>query len=508
MAGVNVYVNGDASKAERELSSFERKTRKIAKSIQKGFQERIGHKLFDGLTSAARAVPGMLNDAIDSASSLNEALGKSEIIFGDSARSIEKWSETTAESLGIAKGDAIAAAGSFGAIFKALGFGQKDMAEMSRTLVNLAADMGSVNDVANDEVITALLAAMRGESEPISRLGVNFREATLQAKAFEMGLHDGKGALDAQTKAIAAYNVILEQTSWQQGNFSDTSDDLANSKKILTARFKEAQTEIGNALLPAMKSLVDLMGEIDWKDIAKDIGTAAEMFITLAGNVGDAYNSFKSFSEELMITLGILKDIKKEIPDMSRFAGEFEPPPKTEKDARFDRGTKAIMDAAERDKAKALAKNEIAQAQKVTETKKKLLEEEEEKRKKIAEITRDEFKNLSMREAEALAGLGMDGVLKNARKQELLGRKISEKDATEISEREETLRRLDKTRDLLDRLSGIRSNAAVSSMQSIGGGGGVAVIDIQKRQADLQQQMVKLLEKIKGQKPMESISDF
>ena len=71
MAGAKFTIDADSSKAQTALLSFEKKTKAIAKSIAKGFTERIGHKLFDGLASAAAKVPQFLGNAIDSASSMN-----------------------------------------------------------------------------------------------------------------------------------------------------------------------------------------------------------------------------------------------------------------------------------------------------------------------------------------------------------------------------------------------------------------------------------------------------
>ena len=539
MAGVNVSIGADSKKAERELSSFERKTRNIAKSIQKGFQERIGHKLFDGLTSAARAVPGFLNGAIESASSLNEEISKSETIFGNSAAEIRKWAKGADEAMGLSEVAALEASGTIGNMFTAMGMGGEEASNMSMAMVQLASDLGSFNNTSTEDAIQAIGAALRGESEPIRRYGVLLDDATLKAEALAKGLYDGTGTLKPASRALAAYSVILNQTTAAQGDFAKTSDGLANSQKILAAQFENAKTEVGKGLLPAMQSLVDILKNMDFEEIGKDVGSLAKSFVELGSSVRESFVGFRILARiitfdfdgaEKMKQDEINKKLKENAMELTEegeillHGTEEQKKALLEKLDLQDKELEKSKNLANQKTAKSkdeieyierlfalqaeLAENEIKNAEEVAKRKKQLLEEEQEKRKEIAEITRDEFKNLSMREAEALAGLGMDGVLKNARKQELLGMGVSEKDATEISDREDTLRRLDKTQDLLDRLSGISSTSAVSSMQSIGGGGGVAVIDIQKRQADLQQQMVKLLEKIKDQKPMESISDF
>lgn len=540
MSGVKVGIGADSSKAERELSSFERKTRKIAKSIQKGFQERIGHKLFDGMTSAARAVPGFLNSAIQSASDLNEEIGKSELLFGDSANMIQKWAEGTAMSLGMSKLEALQATGAFGGFFNAIGKTKKESADMSLKMAKLAVDLGSLYNTSTEEAIYALGAAMRGESEPMRRFNVFLEDGKLKAEAFALGLYDGKGPLDSLTKSLATYSFILKSTTIANDNFADTSDGLANSQKQLNAQFENAKLAVGEGLLPAMQSLVDILNNMNFEEIGKDVGSLAKSFVDLGSSIRDSFVGFRmlaryvtfdfegaekmkadeiqkkmgqntiELTEEGKILLHGTEEQKKALIEKLDLQEE-ELKKQEELSSGKDQQSREEFEYIQRlsDLQNELARNEIANAQKVAETKKKLLEQEEEQRQKIAEITRDQYQDLSMREAEALAEFGIDKALEKTRLQELLGMGLAEKDAVEISGRENNLRKLQKTQDLLSTLSGRSSVTAVSSMQRIGGGGGVSTeLDLQKRQASLQEQMVELLKGIKDQNPRKSISDF
>ncbi len=76
MAGVNITIGADSKKAERELKSFQRKTKGIASSIAKGFKERIGHRLFDGLLGAARSIPGAMKEMIDAGGKLSDQIAR------------------------------------------------------------------------------------------------------------------------------------------------------------------------------------------------------------------------------------------------------------------------------------------------------------------------------------------------------------------------------------------------------------------------------------------------
>lgn len=513
MSGIKFSIGADSSKAQRELSHFEKKTRKIVSSIAKGFQERIGHKLFDGMISAARSVPGAIGEAIESASSLNEEISKSETIFGSSSAEIQKWAKGAADAMGLSELAALEATGVIGNMFTAMGMSGDEAAKMSRSMVELASDLGSFNNTSTEDAIEAIGAALRGESEPIRRYGVLLDDATLKAEAFAKGLYDGKGSLDPATRALSAYSVILKQTTAAQGDFQKTSDGLANSKKILTAQFENASAKIGEAFLPAMQALVDFMNEADIDSFAEGISSLVTTFVDLASSIKDAYLNALDF-------LGILPNVQKEIPDMSRFASEFERPPRTERDEIFDRYSKAIMDAHERDKKKQIEiQNQVIEKNKeesksiwqiIQDTKTLADEKIKAIRAEIAEKTKQEKSFISMREAEALAEFGMGGAaVKANRLQELAGMGITGQDAEEIASRESDLNKLMRTNDLLSSMASRSSVTAVSSMQSIGGGGGFSTeLDFQKTQTKLQEQMVTLLSDIRARQSGNSISDY
>jgi len=282
MAGVNVTIGADSSKAQRALTSFEKKSKQVANNIAKGFQERIGVKLLEGFTSAAAKVPQFLNGAVNSASDLREEINKSQAVFGDASKGIIEWSNGTAKALGISRVAALEATGTMGNMLLAFGVGQKQAAGMSKELVTLAADMASFNNATVEDTIFAIGAAMRGETEPIRKYGVSLNDANLKQEALSMGLYNGKGALGANAKALAAYNAILNQTKIQQGDSAKTANELAGSKRRLQAQFEDLKTEIGAALLPAFGELIKALSKIPFDEVGQKISHVLKLITQLA----------------------------------------------------------------------------------------------------------------------------------------------------------------------------------------------------------------------------------
>lgn len=226
---------------------------------------KVGGSVVVGALTAAgaavTAVGGFLASSIGPASDLGETINKTSVVFGDSAEAILAWGETAATTMGMTKNSALGAAATYGNLFRAMNISEESSAAMSTSLVELAGDLASFNNMDPTEVLDKLRAGISGESEPLKQLGVNINETLLKQRAMEMGLYDGVGALDAASKAQAAYSLIMEQTQLAQGDFARTSDGLANQQRILAARFEDIRAKVGTALLPVMTKLATTLSE-------------------------------------------------------------------------------------------------------------------------------------------------------------------------------------------------------------------------------------------------------
>jgi hypothetical protein len=213
-----------------------------------------------GLVGGASIVAGF-KQAIDGASDLSESTSKVNVVFGEASQSVLDFADSAAKGLGQSEAQALEATGTFGNLLRSVGLAEEDAAKFSTTMVGLASDLASFNNTSVDDALLALRSGLVGETEPLKRFGVNLNDATLKAKALELGLSDGKATLDANAKAQAAYALIMEQTALAQGDFARTSDGLANQSKILGAQWTELTTTVGGKLLPATTSFVNFLND-------------------------------------------------------------------------------------------------------------------------------------------------------------------------------------------------------------------------------------------------------
>jgi hypothetical protein len=285
---VSEFDSKGIKQAQRQFAQLEKTSDKVAFAMKKSMIPA---------TAALTTLGAAAFKASKMASDLNEETSKAEQIFGDASQSIVDFSNTASTKLGQSKTEALKAAGTFGVLGKAAGLTGTDLTAMSVQFTQLASDLASFNNTSPEDAVLALGAGLRGEAEPLRRYGVLLDDATLRQKALALGLvKTTKEALTPANKSLAAQAVILEKTALQQGNFALTSKDAANQQRILTARIKDAQTQIGVLFLPILK------------ETTKKLSDYAGVLIEVTQNTDKAQSSSSKWFGRLKSGLGILTE--------------------------------------------------------------------------------------------------------------------------------------------------------------------------------------------------------
>lgn len=214
-----------------------------------------------GLTKFA-TVPllGVAGAAAAMGSDLAEVQSKVATIFGKASKDIEKWADSAAKSFGISEKEALDAVGTFGNMFTQLGIGSKQAGGMSKSMVQLAADLGSFHNADITSVIDAQSAAFRGEYDSLQQFIPTINAAAVETEALTMTGKANVAMLTDAEKALAVQKLLLEGAGHATGDFARTADGAANMQRTLTAQFKDAAAEIGQKLLPIAEKLLGWVG--------------------------------------------------------------------------------------------------------------------------------------------------------------------------------------------------------------------------------------------------------
>lgn len=277
-AVVEFQVNYDVAKANSSLQELNKNTQKAdksAKSLGDRFKS-VGKKANEVgknmTTKFTLPIVAGLGVATKNASDLNEAMSATNFIFKDASKTVEKFAKTSAKTIGKSERAALDAVAGFGAMGTSMGQTEEAAADMGIELTKRAADLTSLRNLQEGVADTALKGIYTGETESLKGLGVVMTQTNLELFAVEKGMAKNQkearkliSEMKQGAKVQLRYNFVMEKTAGAQGNFAETSDDMANSSRILRANLENASAELGENLLPIMTTVVNKMSEmVQW----------------------------------------------------------------------------------------------------------------------------------------------------------------------------------------------------------------------------------------------------
>lgn len=310
--GKVVYkIEGDNSQALKALDEFEKEAKKTGGQFEGTVKDTM-----DGAESTVSTTAAKIAKAIGSAfvvkqviefgkaaigvaSDLNEVQNVVDTTFGDGSVKIDEWAKNAAEAFGESELQAKQFTSTLGAMFKSMGVGQADMEEMSMSLAGLAGDMASFYNLDPTEAFEKLRSGISGETEPLKQLGINMSVVNLEAFAMSEGITKSYQEMTQAEQATLRYQYIMSATADAQGDFSNTSDSLANQQRILQLEIQTLAAEIGNDLMPIAQGAIEIARNgVEWVTEHKD---ALEKLTVAVGAAATGYAAWKAIikAEEL-----------------------------------------------------------------------------------------------------------------------------------------------------------------------------------------------------------------
>lgn len=253
-----VDIDGDDRKLDASFSRARGKTIAFG-SVLQGILQGVGQRLFTAITSGVDTLVRKIGAAVTASSDLGEAINKTGVIFGDSAAEMIAWSKTSDKALGVSQKSALEAASGFGALFVSMGQTEEQAAGLSRGLLKIAADLGSINNQDAGEVLAKLKSGLIGETEPVRSLNIFLNETVVAAKAVELGLAATTNSVSEQAKVMARHALIVEQSAYALGDWDRTAKDTANSARTLAAQFENGAARLGDSFRPAVTAIQNLL---------------------------------------------------------------------------------------------------------------------------------------------------------------------------------------------------------------------------------------------------------
>ena len=329
-----------------DSKSLDRASGKATKSlggVEKGFSGATKAAGALGLALGAREVAQFAGDAVQLAMSAAEVDSKFEAVFG-SADELRTTLSELGDMAGITDQNIFNLAATFGNLAQAQGISAADTKTLTVDVGKLAADMASFNDsdpaVVFDDLNKALLTT---EREGMKKYGISISELEVKQGALRIATADGREEVTKADRAMAAYEIAVQQAGNAIGDLERTQDSSANMQRQLKATIEELQTEIGKELLPAyknmMQSVKDLMPIIKaGTGLIGDMADGVTNLSAVVGAVTDpvdamtravdmsrtsffeaAGNLYRTYNPQMWAAYAVLGAVKGEVVTLSNY---------------------------------------------------------------------------------------------------------------------------------------------------------------------------------------------
>jgi hypothetical protein len=177
------------------------------------------------------------------------------------------------------------------ALGKAMGKSGEEIGDVALQISELAVDLASLYNTADDEAFVAIAAALRGEQEPLRRFSILLSDATINQYALAKGSRVSTREMTEQQKAMWRWKFILENSKEAQGDAVRTQKQFANQLRVMKSNLQNVRVAIGeelidpltqalivmNEFIKASKEKIEIKADTDFTDILKTM--ASKTFI-------------------------------------------------------------------------------------------------------------------------------------------------------------------------------------------------------------------------------------
>lgn len=213
-------------------------------------------------TAGLGALSVGIGGAIKNASDLTESINAVNVVFGEGAKTVLDFSNTTSTAIGMASADFNQMATQTGALLRDTGLSAEEVANQTINLTKRASDMASVFNTSVPDAMSALNQALRGETEAIRRYAGDVTDASLQTYLLSKGIKTSVTDLSEQEKRLYRVDLIMAQTAVTAGDFERTSEGLANSQRILQSKITDTSAKLGTMFIPMMEDAMVVINKV------------------------------------------------------------------------------------------------------------------------------------------------------------------------------------------------------------------------------------------------------
>lgn len=277
-------------KSTKSADRFDREVKDITKNVGKAKtpMEKLGKNIGTAfkvgvIIAFGKQIADVTMQMANLALEAQESAAAFEITFGSAAKETTKFVNEMAHAFGMTRAEMQQQMAVTGSIIQGMGFTSQAAAGMSENILSLSGDLAAFMNIQEGAVVPAqaITKALTGEREMLKSMGIVLRQVEVDQKALNM---TGKAAvkeLNDQERAAASLALIEEKMGHIKGQLAREAQGAANQMRQLKAEFKEAKTEVGQALLPAFATFIPVVRELIpvFKEVMSTVAAVVQIFI-------------------------------------------------------------------------------------------------------------------------------------------------------------------------------------------------------------------------------------
>ena len=244
-----VRLLGDTTQLDSSIRKSEKNLRKFGESAA-----RVGKKL---TTFVTLPILGIGAAFVKAAADAEETNSKFNTVFRNQADAVRDWAREFGDATGRSTIETVKFLASVQDLFVPLGLAREEATVLSKSVVTLATDMASFNNLPTKDVLRDIQSALVGNVETVRKYGVVLNAATVEQELLNMGIEGGNKAATAAEKALARYNLIVAGTADAQGDAVRTADSFTNRFIALKSSIIDLAQSFGEILIPAVQKMVE-----------------------------------------------------------------------------------------------------------------------------------------------------------------------------------------------------------------------------------------------------------
>lgn len=298
----------------RRLDAMIRQHRDAVRGVEQGWNlASTGMGNFIGIAAGAFTVDAVLDygkELFNTASNLELMEKKARTVFGEALPQVTAAAEDNARAMGLSNTEYIANTAAIQDLLVPMGFQRKEAANVSTQLVNLSGALSEWSEGQYDakQVSDILAKSLLGERDALNGLGIDIKQAEIDAELYARGLDKLTGASAKQAEATVTLDLILQKSVDAQAAYADGAGTISRRSAEMSAKFSEIQEKLATALIPIFERLLAIAGPV------------VDLFVDLAEGIGDLVNPAEAASEAFDEQAEKVDDLQKNIsPLLDRY---------------------------------------------------------------------------------------------------------------------------------------------------------------------------------------------